>query len=232
MTAILFDYPKSAAFGRVLPKKKIYEHATPSTAVKELFIRQVEQIAWQYKLAPETINLKPTRVVSEIQVFRVTLKTGALKKDVLHCIDQAIPFPILFELVYEEKIQAIAAYKRPSDSDNAKWVVSDYFESVWLPLEIPRTPLPVVIDLESLYAHLLHPLMPFPARPGENLEDHVGRIEKIRSRQRQLTKCEARLCKEKQFNRKVAINAELRDLKQELEKLTRPLSASGAAVTP
>jgi hypothetical protein len=93
MTAILFDFPKGAAFGRVLPKNKIYEHATPSTAVKELFVRQVEQITWQYKLAPETINLKPSRAVPEIQIFSITLKTGDLKKDVLHCIDQAIPFP-------------------------------------------------------------------------------------------------------------------------------------------
>ena len=53
MTAVLFDYPKKAAFGRVLPKNKIYEHGSPSAAVKQLFVRQVEQIVWQYKLAPE-----------------------------------------------------------------------------------------------------------------------------------------------------------------------------------
>ena len=63
MTAVLFDYPKSAAFGRVLPKNKIYEHASPSTAVKDLFVRQVEQIVWQYKLAPETVNLKRNAVL-------------------------------------------------------------------------------------------------------------------------------------------------------------------------
>jgi hypothetical protein len=230
MTAILFDFPKGAAFGRVLPKNKIYEHATPSTAVKELFVRQVEQIIWKYKLAPETINLKPSRAVPEIQIFSITLKTGELKKDLLHCIDQAIPFPILFELMYEGKIQVVAAFKRPSDSDSSKWVFSDYFESAWLPLEVPRNSLPVVFDLERLYSHLLNPLMPFPARPGENLHDRVKRIEQIRSRQRELVKCEVRLRKEKQFNRKVAINAELRDLKQEIKNLTQPLPSSGLAV--
>ena len=44
MTAVLFDYPKNAAFGRVLPKNKIYEHGTPSAAIRQLFVRQVEQI--------------------------------------------------------------------------------------------------------------------------------------------------------------------------------------------
>jgi len=230
MTAVLFDYPKSAAFGRVLPKNKIYEHASPSTAVKNLFVRQVEQIMWQFKLARETVNLKGTPSVPEIQIFSITLKTGELKYDVLQCIDRAIPFPILFELRYEGKIRAVAAFKRPSDADKSKWVVSDYFESAWLPSEAPRTALPVVFDLEALYARLLAPLMPFPARPGEGLQACVERMEQIRSRQRELDKCEAHLRKEKQFNRKVAINAELRALKQEIETLTRLLPVSGSAV--
>lgn len=221
MTAVLFAYPKSAAFGRVLPKSKIYEHASPSSAVKSLFVRQVEQIVWQFKLAPETVNLKPSRAVPEIQIFRIVLKTGELKYDVLHCIDQAIPFPILFELWYEGKIRAVAAFKRPSDADSSKWVVSDYFESTWLQSETPRTALPVVFDLEALYARLLAPLLPFPARPGEELQACVERTEQIRSRQRELDKCETRLRKEKQFNRKVTINAELRQLKSELEQLGR-----------
>lgn len=220
MTAVLFDYPKSAAFGRVLPKSKIYEHASPSTAVKNLFVRQVEQITWQFKLAPETINLKPSRSVPEIQIFSVVLKTGELKYDVLHCIDQAISFPILFELRYEGRVRSAAAFKRPSDADKSKWVISDYFESDWQSSKAPRTPLPVVFDLEALYAHLLTPLMPFPARPGEDLQACVERTEQIRSKQRELDKCETLLRKERQFNRKVAINAKLRQLKNELEAMS------------
>ena len=53
----LFAYPKQAEFGRVLPKNKIYEHSGANTRLKDLFVEQVEQIVWRYKLAPETINL-------------------------------------------------------------------------------------------------------------------------------------------------------------------------------
>ena len=96
---------------------------------------------------------------------------------------------------------------------------------------MPRKHLPMVFDLQALYGNLLMPLMPHPARPAEDLQAQVERMERIRLKQRELERCEARLRKENQFNRKVAINAELRDLKQELDNLTRPLSASGAAVT-
>jgi hypothetical protein len=54
---VLFAYPKSAQFGRVIPKSKIYEHAGANTALKDLFVAQVDQIVWKYKLAPETTNL-------------------------------------------------------------------------------------------------------------------------------------------------------------------------------
>ena len=220
MTAVLFDYPKNAAFGRVLPKNKIYEHGSVSSAVKQLFVREVEQIVWQYKLAPETINLKRSRTVPEIQVFSITLKGDELKPEVLRCIDLAIPFPILFELWFDGKVKPVAAFKRPSEADAGKWVISDYFDSDWTATDTPRKPLPMVFDLEALYGHLLMPLMPYPARPDEGLQARVERMELIRLKQRELERCEARLRKEKQFNRKVAINAELRDLKQELKRLT------------
>lgn len=232
MAAALFDYPKNAVFGRVLPKSKIYEHGRPSTAVKELFIRQVAQISWQYKLAPETINIKGTRTVPEIQIFSITLKDGEVKPDVLRCIDQAIPFPILFELRFDNKVCPIAAYKRPSDADAGKWVVSDYFSLDWMPEKTPRKALPMVFDLAILYRELLTPLLPHPALEDEGLQEHVERMELIRLKQRELERCDTRLRKERQFNRKVAINAEVRALKQELEKLTRPLPEGNSAVVP
>ena len=232
MRAVLFDYPKNTAFGRVLPKNKIYKHGSPRAAVKELFVRQVEQIVWQHKLAPETVNLKPSRAVPEIQVFIVSLKEDELRTDILRCIDQAIPFPIIFELRHDGKIMSIAAYKRPSEADSAKWVIGEYFESGWVSTDAPRKPLPMVFDLEALYGHLLMSLMPYPARSGESLQARVERMERIRLRQRELERCETRLRKEKQFNCKVTVNAELRELKQELENLTRPLPASGTAVAP
>ncbi len=222
MTTTLFDYPKGAAFGRVLPKNKIYEHAAPSAKLKELFVQQVEQITWQQKLAPETINLPATRAVPEIQIFRITLKTGELDPAVLGCIDHAIPFPLYFELQYGDRIKATAAFKRPSDGDQSKWVVSSYFDGPWLPATTPRLPLPLVLDLEQLYTRLLTALAPFPPRPNEPMTAFVARVEEIRSRERELAQAEARLRKEKQFNRKVAINAEVRTLKQALVTLTDP----------
>ena len=217
----LIAYPKQAAFGRVLPKNKIYEHSGANTRLKDLFVRQVEQIVWAFKLAPETIRLPARPGVPEIQIFSLQLKTPELHRDVLRCIDGAIPFPILFELAFEGRTQVVAAYKRPNESDASRWVLSDYFSTDWLPVGSERTAMPVALHLGGLYEQLLHRLISLPPRPQETLAELVARVEQVQAKQRELDKATARLEKEKQFNRKVEINASVRRLKTEFEALTK-----------
>lgn len=214
------SYPKQAAFGRVLPKNKIYEHSGATPAVREMFVRQVEQIVWQYKLAPETINLSPKPDVPEIQIFAIQLKTPALNHDVLRCIDGAVQFPIIFELTFEGKTQVVAAFKRSSESDSKRWVVSDYFSSQWMTSDGARMALPLALDLGILYEQLLQRLIPFPLRQNETLAGLVTRVEHLRLKENEVQKITSKLAKEKQFNRKVEINAQLRAIRQELENLT------------
>lgn len=214
-------YPAQAAFGRTLPKNKVYEHSGANTRLKDLFVRQVEQIVWAFKLAPETIRLPARPGVPEIQVFSLQLKTPELHRDVLRCIDGAIPFPILFELAFEGRTQVVAAYKRPNESDASRWVLSDYFATDWLPVDCQRTAMPVALHMGGLYEQLLHRLLPLSARPQETLAELVARVEQAQAKQRELDKTTARLEKEKQFNRKVEINAAVRQLKSELESLSR-----------
>ncbi|MCE9730717.1 DUF4391 domain-containing protein [Pectobacterium sp. IFB5596] len=219
------NYPKQAVFGRTLPKNKIYEHSGANTRLKDLFVEQVEQIVWQYKLAPETINLPARPGVPELQIFSIQLKTSGLNLDVLRCIDGAVQFPVIFELSFDERTKVIAAYKRPNESDASRWVLSDYFATAWLSSDYERAAMPLALDLGSLYEQVLHRLIPTPARPQETLADLVSRVELVAAKEREVEKAASRLAKEKQFNRKVELNAHLRRLKNELEELTGRESA-------
>jgi len=219
MTAF-FEYPPAAKFWRVVPKTKVYDYACVSARLRQLFVDQVDQIVWRYKLAPETINLPATKAVSEIQVFGVSLRTPELDEDILLAIDKAIAFPIVFELTKDGKRKAIAAYKRPSEADSAKWVVSEYFASSWEPEDNPRKPLPTVLNLGSLYEKLLSALIPANVGDMEPLDARVARMEAIRAKEREIGRIKTRLSREKQFNKKVAINAELRTAMNELSMMT------------
>lgn len=216
---VMFEYPPQAAFGRVLPKRKLYEQAKANTRTKDLFVAQVDKITWAYKLAPETINLAATDAVPEIQVFHIALKGNQLHFDVLSCIDKAIPLPIIFELSQADKVQSIACHKRPSEADSDKHVCSDYLASEWLNSDTARQLLPTVLDLATLYERLLHPLLPQPQRPIETLPNWVERAEKIARTQREIGQLEAKIRNQKQFNRRLEINQQRKTLLAELRAL-------------
>jgi hypothetical protein len=214
-----YKFPDNAYFGKLVSKNKIYEHSSTSSALKKLFIRDVEKITWSYKLSPETINLPAKDDVQEIQVFTIELKTGSLKYEVLQAIDRSIPSPILYILKYDNQVRYVAAYKRQSEADKSKWVVSSYFETDWMSASIKSVSIPVVLDLKTLYYSLLKGIIPLSSRQNETISELVSRAENLGILEREAAKVEARLESEKQFNRKVEINAELRKLKKDIKKI-------------
>jgi hypothetical protein len=240
----MFDFPKQAELNRPVPKSKIYEFAKPSRAIRERFARQIAEIVWAYKLSPETINLPARDSIHEIQIFSIALKgrhvrhnasrelTATALRPILLSIDKAIPSPVFYQLTLGDRAKFTAAYKRPSDADPAKSVVeSAYFETPWQPHiannpanntadNAPElSPLPLALDLASLYEQMLRRLIPIPPRPGESLRNHVERVNQVRAKETECRRLDARLRRELQFNRKVEINAALRTRQTELAQL-------------
>lgn len=244
----LYAWPPATAYGRVVPKSRILQLAKAGTTLKAHFVRDVEQIVWASKLAPETLNLTATPAVAEIQVLRITPKRAELDPSVLQSIDRVIPFPLIFELAYDGRVRTVAAYKRPSEADSTRWVVSRHFYGGWQAETAPRTPLPLALDLAALYEHLLWPLLDeqidaltgaLPSRemPGVytvgtpvaarlSLEQRIVLADAIAAGVKAIQRIEARLGREKQFNKRVAINAELRDAKQQLQWLIAQQAAA------
>lgn len=217
----LYRFPKSAEYGKIIPKSKIYEHSSISSKLKELFVREVEKIVWSYKLSPQTINLEPTENVKEIQIITIYLKTSEISIEVLQSIDKAIPSPIIFEIIYNNKIKYIAAYKRPSLADKTKRVISSYLQSEWINDKSEKDELPVVFNLDSLYKIFLTELSCILIRDYEKLEDFFSRLDEINSKKKEAEKIEARMRKEKQFKVRVELNRKLNNLKIEISELKK-----------
>lgn len=220
MTSPLFVYPANAAFGRVIPKNRIYEQGRIAKSLRERFVSQVDRITWAYKLAPETVNLPSSRGVEEIQIIEIVQRHETLDASVLAAIDKAIPTPLLFQLRHQQLERMAAGYKRPSEADKAKWVVGEHFIGPWQPFDAARQPLPIALDLGALYEQLLRHLIPHPARSGESLTTLLQRVEALRQNQREHQQLDAQLQREKQFNRKVVLHAQLREIMQRIEGLS------------
>ena len=139
--------------------------------------------------------------------------------DVLRTIDKAIPFPTIFQLKYNDQLQIKSAYKRVSESDNSKWIVDSYFSTAWLPEDTQKQKLPIVLNLEKLYEEIIKSLMPIKLQENKPLKEQIEDVNKIQLLQKQYAQLKSKRDKEKQFNKKVELNKELKELKNKIQEL-------------
>jgi hypothetical protein len=215
----IYDFPEKAFANKIISKNKIYSFANPSSKVKGFFVNQVEKIIWLYKLSPQTVNLPADGFVKEIQVFLIDLRENNLNPEVLKTIDKAIPSPIIFILKANNKIRYVISYKRQSEADKLKWVISEYFFSPWMNENQQRQPLPVALNLKKLYEILIKNISPISILPDEDMEDFIARVEMIHIKQKEVERIRNKIRREKQFNRKVQMNTQLKKISKEIEVL-------------
>lgn len=214
----MFGFPVSTEFNKRIPKQKFYENIEVSPFVKRIFVEQIRIIYWRNKLAAATLNLAAGDAVTEIEVFEVKLNVPQLDEAVLRQIDKAIPYHILFVLTYEGKAQAWIGYKEASAGGTFK--VSRYYHTDLAAEE----ELKLTVDglnMDAVYESLVRQIAGecLQAPSHESLKESVGRDEERRRLEKQIAALENAMHKEKQLNRKMELNAELKKLRKELNTI-------------
>ena len=217
----MLGLPQSTEFNKRIPKQKFYENITVTPILKRIFVDQIKVIYWRNKVAASTVNLAPGKAVTEVEFFEVKLASVPLDEAVLRQIDREIPYHIIFLLEYEGKYQAWTCYKEASSGKTA-FKVGTYYHTEWLPEE----ELPIHIDgldLDTAYENFVRQIAGDILSPGvdssESLIESVAREEKRRKLQKQIEALETKMRKEKQLNRQMNLNAELKRLMKGLEAL-------------
>lgn len=124
----MVTFPEYAKVGRIIAKENFYGNI--DTATKSLFQSEIARIVWEYKLAPNTINLQAKKW-PEVEVFRITLKNSEIPEKVLKAIDSAIPYPILFLIEKGSIEKAAICYKEQSQKNENTAKVDTYFYTEW-----------------------------------------------------------------------------------------------------
>ena len=217
----MIGLPKSTEFNKRIPKQKFYENLQVTPALKRSFIDQIKVIYWKNKIAATTVNLALGRTVTEIEVFEIRLNGTELDETVLKQIDREIPYHILFLLEYDNKFQAWIGYKEAAISGNTAFKVNRYYHTDWLAEE--ELPLKMDgLDLDAVYENFVRQVAGDAlqqAESGENLKASIARDEEIQKLKNQIEKLQAKLRKEKQLNRQMEINAQIKSLRKKLEAL-------------
>ena len=221
----LYKFPQQAKVDRLIPKNKFYEQGKANTKIEQLFVDQVENIRWAYKLASSTIHLQDQEDLKEIQIFRVKSRVEDLDVSILSFIDKLILTPIIFEVVYQDKVKVVATYKRLNQADKTKAVIGQYYASEWLE-DHDRIELPLYLKLADLYEHFIAQILPIASSKDQENDDESVSIElqlqkaqQLESLQKQLDKLKSKLRNEKQFNRRVELNKQLQNLQLQINRI-------------
>ena len=237
---MLYRYPSTAKVDKLIPKNKFYQQGNATHRIERLFVEQVESIRWAYKLSPQTINLSDSDTVREIQIFSIISRVESIDNEVLQFIDKLIPSPIIFEIVFEDKIKVIATYKRQSQADSQKVVLGKYYATDWQD-PTQREDLPIVFGIADLYEYFIERLLlatneaspnvvlipnietnlSKTTRKIDSIEEKIAHAEKVALLTKQINELQKRIYKEKQFNRQVEMNLQLQMLQKQLNELLK-----------
>lgn len=217
----MLNLPERTLYKKRISKNKFYSKINVDSKLESMFREEVDYIIWKHKLSEETTNIESTDEVQEIQVFEVFLKTGELSREVLENIDRVIPYPILFMLRYGDKVKLSISYKERNKTDENKMVIKSYYETNWMKEEDLDFNIISGLTLKDVYDNILRQLLPIKSSIEENIEDIIELNEKIEKLKREISILEKKVIREKQFNKKVELNRELRMKAKELDSLTK-----------
>lgn len=210
--------PQTTEFNKRIPKQKFYGHINANTATKSQFAAQVKTIYWRNKIAASTLNVAAGKTMLEIEVFEVNLNTQNLNEVILRQIDMAVPYYILFLLEYNGKYKAAIAFKEITENKNVK--VNNYYYTNWfdekdLPLKMEG------LSVDSIYENFVRQIAGeyLKGQSEETLKQSIAIADEKTKLQKQIAALENKIRKEKQFNKKVELNMELKRLKNNSEEL-------------
>lgn len=211
----MLNLPASTAFDRRIPKQKFYKELPLTPALRRVFVGQINAIWWRSKIAPATANLAPGRTVTELEVFELQLAQPSLDEGVLRAIDKRIPYPILYLLTCDGRCQAWIGYQ-PAGQAGAQV----YYHTAWQPQEDLMLELRG-LDTDAAYENFVRQIAggALNAPATEPLQQSIARDQRRRALEKQIAVLQNKIRREKQLNRQVALNGELKRLRKELECL-------------
>lgn len=239
--------PRGALVEQRVPKKLLVEQGAPTAADKRRITDGIDEVHWVAALKPTNIGIPAfkdaTREYLEISILTATLRPAAKPARLIELIHRAIPYPLFLVTEHSGAIALSLAHKRWSQGEAGKVVIEEVRQTmlgvttpspeefVFLEsLAVSRMP---ARDLFALYGGWLGRLaaleaaritgnfkLPDSAERAAFIQDGLGAHARLK---RELAVLRSRADKEKQLNRRVEINTEIKRLEAELAATQKAL---------
>lgn len=202
----MLGLPSSTEVNRRVAKEKLYANAAMTTQVRDRIKDQIESVIWRNKLADSTMSVAAGETVKEIEVFEIVLRQRELDKRVLPAIAKAIPYKLVFVLSFAGEVQA---WMEASDS----FYNTDWFSQTDLTLNFEG------LNLDAMYDNLVRQIAGGRLDGVREIAEAVELDKRRQKLECEIATLEKKILCEKQFNRQVELNGELKRLRSALEGL-------------
>lgn len=243
-----FSIPPDAHVDQRVPKKLLLEQDIPTAADKRQIHDGIEEIIWVAALKPTSIGVPAfrddVREYLEIAVLTVRFRIAAKPPRLIELIHRAIPYPVLLVAEHAETVSLSLAHKRWSQGEIGKVVIEDVRRTVPFRTETPTTEESLFLaslalsglpsrNLFTLYQGWLDRVAALEAARITGAfapPDSADRATALRDSlddharlQRDIVMLRAQTEKEKQLNRRVELNLEIKRLEAELTATVKTL---------
>ena len=239
--------PPDARVDQRVPKKLLLEQGAPTAADKRQIQDGIEEMTWVAALKPTNVGVPAfrdeVREYLEIAVLTVALRPTAKPPRLIELIHRAIPYPLVLVTEHRDSVNLSLAHKRWSQGEAGKVVIEDV-RLVALSLDAPSNQEDAFLasiavsrlpsqNIFTLYDGILAQFSALEAsritgafaKPDST--EHASALREGLDRhtrlQRDLDMLRAKAAKEKQINRRVELNLEIKRLQVELAAIQTEL---------
>lgn len=202
----MYALPTTAEVKKQLPKKAIYAKFDMSPSQRESFDADIARIDIVAIISPRTLPaLAEGEEVKEFYVLAIRLKKKEYVAKNIVLLTNLIHQKMVFALHYEEEVQFAIYHTKLITSE---WQIS---EEASLPL--------LGLNLGAVWENIVTHIGQIKISEGNSLAEQI-KVEEMRTKVKaQIASLTQRLNKEKQFNRQMEINAEIKSLRKQLINL-------------
>lgn len=214
---VTFDLPQSCVINKAVPKNAFHPHL--SAAQRKALTAQVDKITWTHSLTPATTNLSSTDV-TEIQIFHIALRQRDKLPALREAMEKVIPYTLLLWLEFDGEVLLSSSQKHPHALESDRSVIDWTFSTGWFPRDDHPFNLKLVDSLDEVAKRLWIQLSGKAYDTSSPVSKVVEDQQAFYRITREIAKLEARISREKQFNKKVELNQKLQSLKSDLAQLS------------
>lgn len=202
----MYGLPQRTEINKPLHKTKVFEKFDLTASQRDSFDADISRMFITHVVAESTIpTIKAGNEIADFYIIEVILKRREYAPKNIELLARFIPRKILFVLHFEEKAQFAIHHTKLICSE---WQQRDK-------LNVPLAGL----DLDAVWENIVATIGSITVQEGNTLTEQIKNDEQKTKLQKQIQLLQQKLNKEKQYNKQIEINAEIKRLKKQLNDI-------------